>query len=93
MTANDADLHLDGNAAAGWLAAIFGIEMTAADVSCAGCGRLGPIGTLIQYGHDMGVVLRCPGRETAIVRLTRIRDRYWLDSRGATCLRVPAGPA
>lgn len=93
MTANDADLHLDGNAAAGWLAELFCVEMTAADVLCAGCGALGPMGALINYGHEMGVILRCPTCDTAIVRVARTHDRYWLDVRGAVSLRVAAGPA
>lgn len=93
MTANDADLHLDGNAAAGWLAELFCAEMTAAEVLCTGCGALGPMGALINYGHGMGVILRCPTCDTAIVRVARTRDRYWLDLRGAVSLRLTATPA
>jgi hypothetical protein len=90
MTADDTDLRLDGNAAAGWLADLFHVEMTLAEVCCAGCGTTGPVGALINYGHGMGVILRCSRCGTAVVRVARIRERYWLDLRGATTLRTPA---
>ena len=92
MSANDADLHLDGNAAGGWLTDLFCLEMTTADVLCAGCGALGPVGTLLQFGHEMGIILRCPACDTAVIRTARIRDHYWLDMRGAVSMRLTARP-
>jgi hypothetical protein len=88
MAVDDTDLHLDGNAAAGWLADLFRVEMTLTEICCAGCGTVGPVGALINYGHGMGVILRCPTCDTAVVRVARIHDRYWLDLRGSTTLRV-----
>lgn len=84
------DLYLDGNAAAGPLAAIFGREMTTAWVACAGCGTEGMVGSLMEYGHGMGIVLRCPDCDTALIRVAQIRGEYWLDTRGANVLRMPA---
>ena len=55
------DLRLDGNAAGGVLREMFTHEMTAALATCAGCGTMGPIGALLEYGPRMGIVLRCPG--------------------------------
>ena len=37
------DFALDGNAMAGDLAEIFGVDVTAAVVTCAGCGRVGVV--------------------------------------------------
>jgi len=88
---DDADLRLDGNAAAGLLAEVFRFEMTTAYATCAGCGALAPVGALMVYGHEMGTILRCPGCDTAIIRVARTRGRYWLDLRGASVLRVEPG--
>ena len=90
MASEDSDLRLDGNSAAGMLDSVFHVEMTVAEVCCAGCGAVGPIGALMRYGHETGLILRCPTCDTAIARLTRIRDCYWLDLRGSISLRVPA---
>ena len=92
MTVDDADLHLDGNAAAGLLAEAFHTEMTLAYAVCAGCGRTGPLAELMRYGHDMGAILRCAACDTVVLRLARTRDRLWLDVRGATSLRLEATP-
>ena len=89
MRMDENDLHLDGNAAAGPLAEIFGREMTTADAVCAGCGAEEPVGRLLGFGHGMGIILRCPACDTALIRLARIRGEYWLDIRGARVLRIP----
>lgn len=83
------DLRLDGNAAAGLLAEIFGREMTTAYAICAGCGEEGQVGSLMEYGQPLGIILRCPDCDTALIRLTQIRSEYWLDVRGASALRIP----
>lgn len=87
---DDADRRLDGNAAGGLLAEIFRVEMTATIATCAGCGAVGPVAELIGYGHEMGAILRCPGCDTAVVRVARTAGRVWLDLRGAVGLRVGA---
>jgi hypothetical protein len=88
MTTDATDLRLDGNAAAGPLAELFRFEMTLAWTTCAGCGAANPIGALMDYGGEMGVILRCPGCDTAILRFAHSAGRYWLDLRGAACLRI-----
>jgi hypothetical protein len=57
---SDEALRLDGNAAAGMLSAIFTHEMTSAQSTCAHCGRTMPMGSLMLYGGQIGMVLRCP---------------------------------
>ena len=49
-------LMLDGNAVAGLLDEIFGVEMTASPTECASCGREGALGTLWAFTQAPGVV-------------------------------------
>ena len=88
---SDADMrHLDGNAAAGLLRELFTMDVTAADAICAGCGNSGAVGALLEYGHAMGVVLRCPQCAAAVLRVSYTSHGYWLDLTGASVLRLPA---
>jgi uncharacterized protein DUF6510 len=88
--------RLDGNAAAGILEEIFTFEMTTAQSTCAGCGRVEPLGMLHLYGGEIGIVLRCPGCERVQLRVARHGGRdgqYWIDMRGMTTLRIaPTSP-
>ena len=87
------DMRLDGNAAAGALREIFAQEMTVAIATCAGCGTARKIGALLEYGHAMGVVLRCPGCDTAMLRFARIPGRLRLDASGISFIMIPEGGA
>jgi hypothetical protein len=79
---------LDGNAAGGMLRAIFPFEMTRVETTCEGCGAHHDIGALAVYAHGMGVVIRCPGCESVLIRVTEIKGRYWLDMRGVRVLQI-----
>ena len=92
MAIDDADRRLDGNAAAGHMAEVFRVETTTAVAICAGCGAEAPLAELMRYGHELGEILRCPGCDTAVLRLARTRDNLWLDLRGARSLRLVAAP-
>jgi hypothetical protein len=85
---DDGDLRLDGNAVAGMLADVLAVEPTAGWASCAGCGTINQLGALAAYVHGMGAVLRCPGCDTAMLRLARAPGRAWLDLRGMRWLQV-----
>jgi len=85
---NGRSLRLDGNAAGGLLNEVFPFDMTTAEVVCAGCSSTKMIAELMLYGHGMGSVLRCPGCDTAVLRITHIRDIYRLDLSGVTGLRI-----
>ncbi len=92
-------LRLDGNAAAGMLSAIFTHDMTSAQSTCAGCGRIGPMGSLMLYGGQVGMVLRCPSCDSVQMRIVRVperrgqQDQFWMDMRGMANLRItPATP-
>lgn len=86
----DEPRRLDGNAAAGMLEELFTFEVTSAQSTCAGCGRIAPLGALLLYGGEMGIVLRCPGCGRVELRVARHGGQdgqYWIDMRGMTTLR------
>lgn len=83
-------MPLDGNAAAGVLADVFGREMTTAWVVCGGCRGEGPVGTLAAYVHGMGTVVRCPWCDRALLRVARVRGGYRVDASGAAAVRAAA---
>ena len=86
------DLRLDGNAAAGLLGELFAFDITTATTVCDGCGRSSLVGALHLYRHEMGMVLRCPGCDHALLVLTRPNDEWWLDLRGVRVTRIAAVP-
>jgi len=79
---------LDGNAAGGILGAIFPVDMTLAQATCAGCGATNAVGAVVVYAHGMGTVLRCPACDTVLMRITHAGERYWLDVRGIQVLQL-----
>lgn len=79
-------VRLDGNAAAGWLHDIFGCEMTGVASTCAHCRTVAPLGALLVYVSNIGMVMRCPSCDTALLRITHIRGRYCLDINVAEAL-------
>jgi hypothetical protein len=85
---DNADRRLDGNAAAGLLAEIFTFDVTVARTVCVGCGAVAPVGSLVAYGLEMGAILRCPGCDTALIRVARLERGYGIDLRGTSVLRV-----
>jgi hypothetical protein len=80
---------LDGNAMAGLLHELFDVEMTVASVVCGNCGRHGEMGSLWAFMESPGYVLRCPGCQHIIMRLTVTPGQVYLDARGAAYLRIP----
>ena len=83
--------RLDGNVVGGILGAVFSFEMTKAIATCAKCGFTDPIGAFPAYVHAMGSVVRCPTCDAAVMRLARVKGRYWMDMRGTRMLRVGEG--
>jgi Family of unknown function (DUF6510) len=57
---DEADLRLDGNAAAGLLGEVFAVEMTTAEGTCASCGATNVLAAAHLYAQAPGAVLRCP---------------------------------
>jgi uncharacterized Zn finger protein len=90
VTGPENDLVLDGNAAAGALAEIYGDDMTTVLAECASCGRVDPIGGLIAYVHAPGIVLRCTACSAVILRIVQTPTGARVDVRGK---RISAPPA
>ncbi len=80
--------RLDGNAAAGELAALFNFDVTVARTTCARCGDTRPLAELHAYLRAAGTVLRCATCDTVQARVVRSPARAWLDLRGITALEV-----
>jgi Zn finger protein HypA/HybF involved in hydrogenase expression len=85
------NLKLDGNAIAGLLREIFTMEMTTAESTCAGCGKVNAVGSVDVYLNAPGAVVRCPACEQVLMRIVHGRDRYWIDLTGIRCLEFRAG--
>jgi len=80
--------RLDGNAAGGVLGQIFAFEMTTAEVICANCDAVGPIGAAIVYATAMGTIIRCPGCNQALMRIAHGSQRYWVDLSGTRLMQL-----
>ena len=83
------EMRLDGNAAGGILRDVFTHEMTAALATCAGCETSRPVGALLEYGHGMGIVLRCPGCDAPVLRIVRTPGLIRIDPSGILLLTIP----
>jgi acetyl-CoA acetyltransferase len=85
---SDQELWLDGNAIAGVLAELFGIDMTTVDRGCASCGRHHAVGAHRLY-RGAGLVLRCPSCGDIAMQLAVLPDRRVLTMRGSWTVEVP----
>jgi hypothetical protein len=83
------EMRLDGNAAAGALRDVFARDITDAMATCAGCGQQARMAELLEYGHAMGIVLRCPGCEHVMMRLVYSPGWLRLDGSGIAVLTIP----
>lgn len=81
--------RLDGNAAAGLFGEIFAREVTTARSTCNHCGAVESVGALHLYALEMGAVLRCPGCEGVVLRVTLTPTEFWLDASGAQSIAIP----
>ncbi len=81
-------MPIDGNAAGGLLCKVFAPDVTAAEITCAGCGAVAPVGAIRAYGGSMGAVLRCAYCDTVVLRLSHTPSGLRLDMRGTRTLFV-----
>jgi hypothetical protein len=88
----DADLRLDGNAAAGVLSEVFAAEVTSALGTCANCGMTGPLGAAHVY-TGAGTVIRCSNCTAVLMTISRVRDGLAVEARGIRLLQLPAAAA
>jgi hypothetical protein len=83
------EMRLDGNAAGGALRQVYARDVTDARATCARCHAEGPVGALLEYGHHMGVVLRCPGCDAPMLRVVQARGWVRVDASGIALLVIP----
>jgi Family of unknown function (DUF6510) len=88
---DDADLRLDGNAAAGQLQEIFPFEMTLVRTTCSNCAAVEPLGASDAYANTPGLVVRCRHCQGVLLRVAWDAERYWCDLRGASCIEIRVG--
>ena len=80
--------RLDGNAIGGVLTEVFGREMTIAVGVCGSCGATGPVAELHVYMRAPGIVVRCPGCESVLLRIVQSERRTWLDLSGLRSMQI-----
>ena len=85
---NDADVRLDGNAAAGVLSEVFSAEMTTALGTCASCGATNAFGSVLVYAQAPGTVLRCPSCSAVLICIVRLPDGLLVNLSGVQRIRV-----
>ena len=81
------DLKLDGNAIGGMLLEHFGLDMTALEMICGGCGAHGEMARLDVY-LGAGVVGRCCRCEAVMIRIVEGRGRTWIDLSGTASIEL-----
>ncbi|HTJ23460.1 MAG TPA: DUF6510 family protein [Gemmatimonadaceae bacterium] len=86
------EMRLDGNAAAGTLRQVFATDVTSALTTCTACGAVSPVGALLEYGHGMGIVLRCTGCSAVLLRVVRSPGWLRVDTSGIAVMAIPVGP-
>jgi hypothetical protein len=87
---DDAELRLDGNAAAGILREVFVYDLSGARGQCASCGAIAEIGGQHLYMQPLspGAVLRCRSCENVLMVFVHNRGRYRLGLQGLKWLEI-----
>jgi hypothetical protein len=80
--------HVDGNATAGALAQVFGADVTDAMGTCNSCGHRAALAQARAYTAGPGVVLRCPGCESILIRWATTPTTTWLEMPGLSSLEL-----
>jgi len=80
---------VDGNDIAGAARELFAVDLTAARGRCVNCGREAMMAEAHVYQRAPGIVARCSGCDSVLLRLVRSPDRAWLDLRGLSYLEFP----
>ncbi len=79
-------VYLDGNAIAGLLYDVFGVEMTTATGVCAACGAQGPVAEVQVYLRAPGVVVRCRHCQALLMCVVDVRGIKCVDLGGLSSL-------
>jgi hypothetical protein len=79
---------LDGNAIAGLLHDVFGVEMTIAAGVCAHCGTRGLVAETVVYLGGPGAVVRCRTCSGLLMVFVEVREVRCVDLSGMTSLEL-----
>ena len=79
---------LDGNAIAGDLIEVFGVDVSAATCICAGCGASAYLAEAVVYMRGPGRIARCRACDELQIVLVTIRGVTCVDLRGIAGLRM-----
>jgi phage FluMu protein Com len=82
--------ELDGNAAAGALAEVFALDVTAARGRCHTCGNVAAVAEACAYVEAPGLVIRCRACDNVLLVLVRAGDRHVLALHGLSWLELRA---
>jgi hypothetical protein len=77
---------LDGNAIAGLLREVFGVEMTTASGVCSACRTRGHVAEFAVYLQAPGTVARCRTCDSVLLVVVRRRGIACVDLRGLATL-------
>jgi hypothetical protein len=81
---------LDGNAIAGDLLEVFGVELTAARCVCGACGTESFLAEAVVYMRGPGRIARCRACGEVLMVLVTIRGMTCVDLRGIASLDTQA---
>lgn len=82
--------RLDGNALAGPLADVFGVDVTTAVAHCRGCSAAQPLGSAVVWAASPGWVVRCRGCDLVLATLVVADGRRFLAMPGISALEFAA---
>ena len=78
----------DGNRLGGPLSELFAADVTTMVGRCDSCGSVRPMAEVQVFDRAPGLVARCPGCGSALLRLVRGPGRAWLDVRGLAYIEL-----
>jgi hypothetical protein len=82
-------IELDGNAIAGDMANIFGVDLTMARATCAHCGATSFLAESVVYMRGPGDVARCRTCAAVLMVLVTIHGVTCVDLQGMAQLELP----
>ena len=82
-------LMLDGNAVAGVLQEVFGVEMTPAMVTCDECGATEAVGATHVF-QGAGIAMRCRRCDNVLVTIVKDDTRVWIGFAGVRTVQMSA---
>jgi len=88
----DTEHRVDGNAVAGMVGELLGVEATTGHTTCHTCGRASLLAEHHAYLNAPGAVLRCPHCENVTLRVVRAGTRVHVDLSGLRTVTLDSPP-